>query len=177
MTLEEQLRALLADHGLAEGGDLVAFVRDLADGSASRVTTALATRDEQVRGALATIGLASEGDDLLVAIRSQADTLAAQRRDAGHGAAWHKALIKEAAAEAVRALGNKWTPERAQALEGLAPEELIERRDSWAEMGDALLKGGRATVEGDPPNNAALPDNRRPERVIPLSAYRTRNLG
>lgn len=172
MTPEEQLRALLADHGLAEGGDLVAFVRDLATGTSGRIATALAARDEQVRGALATAGLSCEGDDLLAAIRGQGDGLTALRRNAGHGEKAHKALVEETAREAVRAFGEKFTPERRQALDGLDFDELTDRRDTYKEIGDKRLPGGRMTREGDPPDNGRLPINGQ-GGAIPLAAYRT----
>lgn len=178
MTLEEQLRALAADLGLPEGEEIIPHLRTRLEDTQGRVATAVAARDEQVRGALGAIGLTAEGDDLPGAIRSYGDALAAQKRQATYGAAWHKALIAEAAAEGVRALGSeKFTDQRRKALDSLTPEELIERRDTWAEMGDALLKGGRATREGDPPNNDALPDNRRDESIFPLGAHRIRRVG
>ncbi|HEY8601865.1 MAG TPA: hypothetical protein VIL85_25790 [Thermomicrobiales bacterium] len=169
MTLEEQLRALAAEIGVPEGGDIVAHVRTLATDTGSRIATAVTARDEQVRGALAHIGLTSEGDDVVAVIRANAPTLTALRENAKYGEAWRTKLIGEAADEATRALGEKFTKERRDALAKLSPEELIERRDTWAEMGDALLPGGRKTVNGETETTGQRPAHGAP---VPLAAYR-----
>lgn len=169
MTFEEQLRALLTEHGVAEGTDMLAHVRDLMEGQQARIQRALTAREEQVRGALtSSLGLNCEEGDLLDAIRGNVDGLTALRRQAKYGDDWHKRLIEEAAGEGVRALGDKFTAERRTALNGLSPEDLIERRDTWREMGDVRNPGGRLTT--DEPQGGGSP---RPAPV-PLAAYRER---
>ncbi len=160
MTLEEQLRALATEIGVPEGTDILAHVRTLATDTGARIATAVTARDEQVRNALAAIGLTAEGDDLVAAIRAHEATITTLRTNANYGADWHKRLIEEAASEAVRALGDKFTEQRKAALSRLSPEDLIESRDKWKEMGDALLPGGRKTTPGDEPNPRL--DNVRP---------------
>lgn len=167
MTFEEQLRALLSEHGVPESADALAHVRTLLGDQRARVQAATAEREEQVRGALATVGLPCEGDDLLAAIRGHEPALATLRREAKYGGDWHKALIAEAAAEGVRALGQKFTEERRQALAGLSPDDLMERRDTWREMGDARLPGGRQTID---PAHKPLPSQ---QPTMPVSLFRT----
>jgi hypothetical protein len=166
MTFEEQVRALLAEHGVAESADPLAHIRGVLGDQQSRIQAATAARDEQVRGALASLQLPCEGEDLLAAIRGHGDGLAALRKNADYGKRWHEQLIAEAEAEGVRALGDKFTEQRKAALKGLSPEDLIERRDTWREMGDIRNPGGRLTT--DEPLGGGAPQ----KAPVPLSAYR-----
>ncbi len=167
MTFEEQLRALLTEHGVPESADALAHVRTLLGDQRARIQAATAEREELLRGALATVGLPCEGEDLLAAIRGHEPALATLRREAKYGGDWHKALIAEAAAEGVRALGQKFTEDRRKALAALAPDDLMERRDTWREMGDARLPGGRQTTD-ETQGGGGTP---RPAPV-PIAAYR-----
>jgi hypothetical protein len=170
MTLEEQLREVLADHGLAEGGNIVAHVRTLATDTAARIATAVAARDEQVRGALAAVGLAAEEGDLLAGIRAHKGGLDALRQGAKDGVAYRQALIDTAIAEGVRAFGaDKFDVEkRKAALASLGLDEIRERTASWTEIGDRVNPGGRATRDEDGP--AGTGARRAP--LVPLAAYR-----
>lgn len=155
--------------------DLVASVSEDVENEANEDrTTELAEQRAGVVAALADLGLTVDraAEDLPAAIRAQQAEIATLRAGAADGQVYREAMITEALAEGARALGDKFdrTAREAQ-LRALPLGEVIERRDSWKEIGDKRFPGGRGSTEGATEQIAA--GARQPAAApIPISAYR-----
>ncbi len=101
-------------------------------------------------GALADIGLPiAEDADLAEAIRAHGAELRELRQQAEDGRTYRAQTIEDALTEGVRALGDKFDRDgRKRVLERLTLDEIIERRDTWAEAAKLRFPGGRQTAEG-----------------------------
>lgn len=131
-----------------------------ADGGAALVIGAesVAAHREFVGALLAEAGL-TEGDEL-----SRVRQLISSARD---GAELRDALVAEALAEGVRANGA--TFDRATyelTLKGLPVATIKRMSADWKAQGDALLKGGRQTNEGDAESAP------KPRPAVPRSSFK-----
>ena len=145
------LRAMLAEHGITDEDALGAVRRILGEhqertvelgakrGEVERLTGELATTSERVK-------------DL--------EPLAEQ------GRAYREHVVEQALEAGVRAFGQDFAREAyAKDFTAMSLDSIKRMAGDWDRIGNARFKGGRQTVNGEPP-----PDRVR-ERAMPIRAY------
>lgn len=85
-------------------------------------------------------------------IRWLADELARLRPLAADGETYRTDLIAAGVREAVRAFGAEKGEQKRSLLERMPLSDIQDMTASWRDIGDATLKGGRATTDDPPPS-------------------------
>lgn len=85
------------------------------------------------------------------------------------GEAYRKALIADAMAEGVRAMGQSFSAETYRAmLEAQTTDRILVMKGDWQRMGDARLKGGASVQDGPEHEAGKRRDNKS---IVPDAAY------
>lgn len=164
--------------GLAEGGDVVAAVRNLRDQvaalQAAQVDAGvkLAERERalqaEIDGLCSQHAAASQGASAAEQRATEAERKVAELQPlADDGRQYRADVLAEAMAEGVRAYGDAFAVELYRNVLETAPLATVKRmRDDWRTVGDRLFQGGRQTTDKSEPAETQPKKNGTPDAAF-----------